>query len=93
MVYFTCRQGHEVDGLTSPLKDNWWFIGAQSGVGANESQDHENGTMAKNMALWLTGTYGLYVYIRWGPQSREARWPILMCGPWHDGPNSCGSIA
>ena len=30
MVYFTCRQGHRTDGLISPPKDNWWFIGAQS---------------------------------------------------------------
>ena len=44
MVYFTCRQGHS---------DTWWFIGAQSGAGLNDSQDHENGTMAEYVALWL----------------------------------------
>ena len=32
MVYFTWRQGEGADSLTPPAKDNWWFIGAQSGV-------------------------------------------------------------
>ena len=37
MVYFTCRQGHRTDSLTSPLKDNWWLIGAQLGSEVNGS--------------------------------------------------------
>ena len=28
-----------------------------------------------------------------GPQSLKARWPILTCGTWHDGPTSYGSVA
>ena len=39
------------DDLTSSPKDNWWFIGAQLGAGVIDSQDHKNGTMAKDVAL------------------------------------------
>ena len=53
MVYLMCRQGHETNGLMSPSKYNRWFIDAQSGAGLNDSQDHENGTMAEDIALWL----------------------------------------
>ena len=53
MVYFKSRQAHGTDGLTSPPRDNWWSIGTQSGVGLNDSQNHEKGTMAKGVALWL----------------------------------------
>ena len=51
MVYFTCRQGHETNGFTSPPKDSWWFIGTQSDTGLSDPQDHENGTMAKYVGL------------------------------------------
>ena len=51
MVYFTCRHGHETNGFTPPPKDSWWFIGAQSGAGLSDSQDLQNGTMAKDVGL------------------------------------------
>ena len=47
IVYFTWRQGQGTNGLTSPPKDNWWFIGAQSGVRAFVKQNHDY------VALWL----------------------------------------
>ena len=46
MVYFTYLQGHGTDGLTPPPS-------AQLGVGLNDSQDHKNRTVAKDVALWL----------------------------------------
>ena len=59
MVYFTCRQGHRTDGLASPPKDNWWFIGASVSAGLIDKQHHKNGFMAKYVALclsmWLYG--------------------------------------
>ena len=36
----------------SPPKDRW-FTGAYLGAGVNDSQDHENGPMANDVALWL----------------------------------------
>ena len=39
------------DIWTFRLKDNWWFIGAQLGTGMNDSQDQENGSVAKDEAL------------------------------------------
>ena len=49
MVYLTCRQGHRTESLISPPKGNWRF----SAAGLNGSQDYENDTMAKDVALWL----------------------------------------
>ena len=53
MVYLTCQQEHRSDGLTSHLKDSWWFIGAQSGAEMNAAQDHGNGSTSKYVDLWL----------------------------------------
>ena len=53
VVCFTCWQVHGSEGLRSPPKDSWWFIGAQLGAGLNNSQDHENDTMAKDVAPCL----------------------------------------
>ena len=46
--------------------------------------------IAKNVALrlmWYHWRAGLIYYLIYpGPIIPEARWPILMCGTWHDGP-------
>ena len=47
--------------------------------------------IAKDVALrlmwyhWRTGLLIYYLIYR-GPIIPEARWPIPMCGTWHDGP-------
>ena len=46
--------------------------------------------IAKDVALrlmwyhWRAGLFMYYLIYR-GPIIPEARWPILMCGTWHDG--------
>ena len=37
---------HGTDGVMSPNKGNWWFIGAQSGAGLHDSQDGDNVSVA-----------------------------------------------
>ena len=45
------RTETQAEGSMSSLKNNWWFIGSQLEAGLNDSQDQENGTTAKNVAI------------------------------------------
>ena len=97
MIYFTCRLGHGTDGLTSPPKDSWWFIGAQSGGGMTARQDLGWGLIAKDVALrlmWCHWHAGLF-YITWYTGAHNpggsmaytnvwhlARWPLILVALW-----------